>query len=126
MKNITKNQKIEVVMKSPELINSVMLLAALMSDIKADNFIKSTFKIEGQEFELSFTKVKKEPPTIIQPPTTLEDFEKIRSTIFELLSNPYCGSNMKATLKEKLKNTNAKIEELINKNDGKAKVSNTP
>jgi len=47
-------------------------------------------------------------------PKTLEDFKKVRETIFELMANPYCDQFMFLSLSEKLDKTNAKIEELKN------------
>ena len=49
---------------------------------------------------------------ILEPPKTIEDFQKIRETILELISNPYCDQSMFLSLKERLIKTNIKIEEL--------------
>jgi hypothetical protein len=49
-------------------------------------------------------------------PKTIEDFVKVRETIFELMANPYCDKFMFLSLSEKLDKTNAKIEELKNEN----------
>jgi hypothetical protein len=49
---------------------------------------------------------------IIEPPKTLEDFEKVRKTILELMGNPYTDQFMFLSLSERLKKTDSKIEEL--------------
>lgn len=51
----------------------------------------------------------------IEPPKTLEDFQKVRETILELMNNPYCDQFMFLTLSEKLDKTNEKIEQLKTK-----------
>jgi hypothetical protein len=48
---------------------------------------------------------------IIEPPKTIEDFNKIKSTILELLQNPYADNRTIENLKLMLKNT----EEIIKK-----------
>lgn len=54
---------------------------------------------------------------IIKPPKTLEDFEKVKKTITDLMSNPYCDKFMFLSLTEKLEKTNAKIQELSNQSN---------
>lgn len=49
---------------------------------------------------------------ILEPPKTLEDFEKIKETIVELMGNPWCDQYMFLSLEKKLEKVNAKIEEL--------------
>lgn len=49
---------------------------------------------------------------IVKPPETIEDFEKIRQTILELMDNPYCDKGMRESLLVRLRNTESKIEEL--------------
>ena len=49
---------------------------------------------------------------IIEPPKTVEDFEKVLSSIFELMANPYCDHLMFDSLIRKRDNTLKKIEEL--------------
>jgi hypothetical protein len=55
---------------------------------------------------------RKLPSEIIQPPTTLQDFEAVKKSIVELMGNPYCDQFMFLSLSKKLKNVNKKIEEL--------------
>ena len=49
---------------------------------------------------------------IIEPPKTVEDFEKVLSSIFELMANPYCDHLMFDNLIRQRDNTLKKIEEL--------------
>jgi hypothetical protein len=49
---------------------------------------------------------------ILESPKTIEDFQKIRETILELMGNPYCDQFMFLSLTEKLNKINLKIEEL--------------
>jgi len=49
---------------------------------------------------------------IVEPPKTVQDFEKVLSTIFELMANPYCDHLMFDSLIRKRDNTEAKIAEL--------------
>lgn len=49
---------------------------------------------------------------IVKPPETIEDFEKVRETILELLNNPYCDKGMRESLLVRLRKTESKIEEL--------------
>ena len=49
---------------------------------------------------------------IIEPPKTLEDFNKVRQSTLELMGNPYCDHLMFMTLQEKLDRVNKKIKEL--------------
>lgn len=49
---------------------------------------------------------------IIQPPKTLDDFKKIKTTILKLLKNPYADEGMIESLNKKLEQTNRKIKEL--------------
>lgn len=49
---------------------------------------------------------------IIEPPKTIEEFEAIRKTILELLSNRYSSESMLRTLNIRLNKTDAKISEL--------------
>lgn len=51
----------------------------------------------------------------LDPPKTLEEFKKIRETILELMSNPYCDQFMFMSLSEKLDKTDQKIRELEEK-----------
>jgi hypothetical protein len=54
---------------------------------------------------------------IIEPPKTLEDFQRVRESILELMANPYADYGMLCTLGEKLIKVDEKIDELsrINK-----------
>jgi hypothetical protein len=49
---------------------------------------------------------------IIEPPKTLEDFNKVRLSTLELMGNPYCDHLMFMSLQEKLDKVNEKIKEL--------------
>ena len=49
---------------------------------------------------------------IIEPPKTIEDFEKVLASILELQANPYCDHLMFMSLVEKMKKVEAKIAEL--------------
>jgi hypothetical protein len=49
---------------------------------------------------------------IIEPPKTVQDFEKVLSSIFELMANPYCDHLMFDILRRKRDNTLKKIEEV--------------
>ena len=49
---------------------------------------------------------------IIEPPKTVEDFEKVLSSIFELMANPYCDHLMFDSLISKRDNALKKIEQL--------------
>jgi hypothetical protein len=49
---------------------------------------------------------------IIQPPKTIEDFEKILASIYEMQGNPYCDHLMFMSLVDKREKVEAKIEEL--------------
>ena len=49
---------------------------------------------------------------IIQPPKTIEEFEKILASIIELQNNPYCYYSMIMSLVDKREKVEAKIEEL--------------
>jgi hypothetical protein len=51
---------------------------------------------------------------IVEPPKTLEDFQKVRETILELMANPYCDQFMFLSLSEKLDKADIKIKELSN------------
>jgi len=45
-------------------------------------------------------------------PKTLDDFKKVRETILELMTNPYCDQSMFWSLSDKLDKIDVKIEEL--------------
>ena len=49
---------------------------------------------------------------IIQPPKTLEDFEKVLETILELQNNPWFDGTMSDSLLEKEYQVRKKIKEL--------------
>jgi hypothetical protein len=49
---------------------------------------------------------------IIQPPKTIEAFEKALASIIELQSNPYCDYSMIISLIDKREKVEAKIKEL--------------
>ena len=49
---------------------------------------------------------------IVEPPKTVEDFEKVRLTILELMANPFCDQFMLLSVREKLDNVDSKIVEL--------------
>jgi hypothetical protein len=49
---------------------------------------------------------------IIEPPKTLEDFQKVRESTLELMGNPYCDHLMFMSLTEKLDKVDKKIKEL--------------
>jgi len=49
---------------------------------------------------------------IIEPPKTVEDFEKVLASILELQANPYCDHLMFMSLVEKREKVEAKIAEL--------------
>lgn len=49
---------------------------------------------------------------IVEPPKTVEEFEKVRKSILDLMGNPYCDHLMFISLTEKLKKVDAKIDEL--------------
>ena len=49
---------------------------------------------------------------IIEPPKTLEDFQKIRKSTLELMGNPYCDHLMFISLQDKLYRVDEKIKEL--------------
>ena len=48
----------------------------------------------------------------IEPPKTIEDFEKVLASILELQANPYCDHLMFMSLAEKREKVEAKIAEL--------------
>lgn len=52
---------------------------------------------------------------IIEPPKTIEDFEKVLHSILELQGNPYCDHLMYMSLVDKREKVEAKIEELKSK-----------
>ena len=49
---------------------------------------------------------------IIEPPKTVQDFEKVEASILELMANPYCDHLMFDSLSRRLENVRNKIEEL--------------
>jgi uncharacterized protein YozE (UPF0346 family) len=49
---------------------------------------------------------------IIEPPKTVEDFEKILSSILEMQGNPYCNHSIFIDLLDKEEQVRDKIEEL--------------
>lgn len=49
---------------------------------------------------------------IVEPPKTVEDFEKVLASILELQANPYCDHLMFMRLVEKREKVEAKIAEL--------------
>lgn len=54
---------------------------------------------------------------IIEPPKTIEDFEKVRESILEMMGNPYCDHLMFDSLSRKLDATDKEIENLKNGKD---------
>ena len=54
--------------------------------------------------------------SIIEPPKTLSDFEKVLESILELQNNPWCDGSMFDSLLEKEHKVRNKIEELKNQN----------
>jgi hypothetical protein len=58
---------------------------------------------------------------IIEPPKTLEDFEKVLDSIMELQNNPWCDSTMSDSLLEKEYQVRKKIKELKTKEDEQSK-----
>ena len=54
---------------------------------------------------------------IIEPPNTLEDFEKVLESIIELQNNPWLDGNMSDSLLEKEYQVRKKIKELKIKED---------
>lgn len=54
---------------------------------------------------------------IIEPPKTLEDFEKVLKSIVELQNNPYLDSSMFDNLLEKEHQVREKIKKLKPKED---------
>lgn len=58
---------------------------------------------------------------IIEPPKTLEDFEKILESIMELQNNPWCDSPIYDSLLEKEYQVRKKIKELKQKKDEQSK-----
>lgn len=49
---------------------------------------------------------------IIEPPKTLEELEKVRESIINLMGNPYCDQFMFLSLSEKLDKIDLIIREL--------------
>ena len=49
---------------------------------------------------------------IIEPPKTIEDFRKVRSSILKLMDNPWIDGSMCSSLTMKLTKVNDKIEDL--------------
>jgi len=49
---------------------------------------------------------------ISKPPKTLEDFQKIRESILELMANPFCDQLMFVRLLKKRDDVDVKIKEL--------------
>lgn len=47
-------------------------------------------------------------------PTTLQDFQRIRTTLVELISNPWCDIGLRSRLTEKLTKTDQQINRLKN------------
>ena len=54
---------------------------------------------------------------IIEPPKTLEDFEKVLESIIELQNNPWLDGTMSDSLLEKEYQVRKKIKELKTKED---------
>lgn len=52
---------------------------------------------------------------VVQPPTTLEDFQKVRGTILELMGNPWCDHGMLVSLMKRKKDTEEQIK-ILTKN----------
>ena len=52
---------------------------------------------------------------IIEPPQTIEDFDKVLKSILELMANPYCDHLMFDSLIRKKDKVEAKIEQLRTK-----------
>jgi hypothetical protein len=53
---------------------------------------------------------------IIEPPKTIQDFEKVLTSILEMQGNPYCDHLMFMSLVHKKEKVEAKIEELRSEN----------
>lgn len=51
---------------------------------------------------------------ILEGPKTIEDYEKVKETILELMGNPYCDQFIHLSLTKKLTKCEAKIKELNN------------
>ncbi len=51
---------------------------------------------------------------LLQPPKTKEDFEQIKSTIEELIENPYADEGMIANLKVRLSKVNKELKKFEN------------
>lgn len=58
---------------------------------------------------------------IIEPPKTLEDFEKVLESIIELQNNPWLDGTMSDSLLEKEYQVRKKIKELKTKEDEQSK-----
>ena len=58
---------------------------------------------------------------IIEPPNTLEDFEKVLESIIELQNNPWLDGTMSDSLLEKEYQVRKKIKELKTKEDEQSK-----
>ena len=57
-KTISKQKKILIVAGSEDVLSTVRLLAALMRDIEATNFVKMKYKLDGCYYELRLNKLK--------------------------------------------------------------------
>lgn len=57
---LTNEQKLKFVSMSPEVTDCVKMLFALFKDLDAKNFIRFTFNIEGEDFEVLFRKSESE------------------------------------------------------------------
>lgn len=55
-KRLTKNQKVNIVMQSPEVVSAVRILLACMNDIEAKNFISGDFIFQKKAIHLLITQ----------------------------------------------------------------------
>ena len=57
---MTKYDKVNAITSSPEIIQAVKLLFELFVDIDAKDSVSAEYDLEGETFELKFTKVGNE------------------------------------------------------------------
>jgi len=57
MENLTKEQKVAIVSNSEEIIIAVKILIALMRDANLKKNMTILYKLDFDDYELSFTKI---------------------------------------------------------------------
>ena len=56
MSDLSTDEKVKAILKSSDIMDAVRLLIALMDDLGLTEHVTTEYELDGQKYELKFTK----------------------------------------------------------------------